>query len=359
MNWTQLSLLNKLILTCILLCSFSLSIYAQKKKALPAAPAPITSPEYIPINLDTPIFENTDYRHIQTIRTQALPGNGLVISYLGNDKKTRLIFLKANDIQSPSKLSSTTHKPLIILDDAIIHSFVLHDNYIVYLYSPITEKSQTALGYMMAPSLFIGKMTLEGRQVFAKPLVNDKDMEILWNRQFCHMNSANTTSDGTQIVWTGKFYSVIFPHYTHCDDKRNHQMDSWYLIDTLGNIKNLADLRGYANGWGWLTSHSFGQRLMYSPFESGNLFAVSANDAYPARAINVHTLNTEQILKLITPSTVGNVSSAVTGTQDAQPLIRVITPFDGLGEQLGKVFKDVKLDKIFQDIGTAFAKPLK
>ncbi|TAE30970.1 MAG: hypothetical protein EAZ92_03865 [Candidatus Kapaibacterium sp.] len=350
--------INFLFSALIILCSLPLPTLAQKKKSVPSVTAQVPNiPEYLTINLDVPIFENQDYRYVQTVRTQALPDNGFAMSYLGQDKKTRFIFLNKNDIQNSSKQPLTTAKSTITIDSAVVHSFVIHDKYLVYLYSPIKEKSQTKLGYLMEPSLFICKMTLSGKQIFAKPLVNDSTMKMLWNREFCRMNFSNTGSDGTQIVWTGKFYSVIFPHFTHCQDNVNHQMDSWYIIDTVGTIKNLGGMQGYANGWAWLTSHSFGQRLVYSPYQSGNLIAVSANDGYPVRAINVHTLNTEKILLAVTTSTADKVVQAFTGSKDQAPIIKVITPFDGLGESLGQLFKNVRLDKIFQDIGTAFAKP--
>lgn len=316
-----------------------------------------TTPEYFSFKIDTPIFDNKDYRHVQTVKTQSLPNNGLAITYLGEDRKSRLILCTEADIQNIMKQSNFSPKTSLVIDSAIIYSFVIHDRYFVYLYSPIKEKAQNKLGYIMEPSLFIRKMTLDGKQIFDKPLVNDANMDELWNRQYYRSNSSNTGSDGTQIVWTGKYYSVLFPHFTHCQDKVNHQMDSWYLIDTIGTIKNLADMQGYANGWSWLSSHSFGQRLVYSPFESGNLLAVSANDAYPVRAINLHSLNMEKIAKEVNTSVGEKILSVFTGTQDQPPLVKIITPFDGLGEQIGKLVKEIRLDKFFQDLGTAFAKP--
>jgi hypothetical protein len=351
-----------------MLCVICVSAQGKKKNAVKVIQT--TSPEYTTIPLEMPIFEGTDYRHIQSVRSCALPQNGVAISYFGQDKKTRFLFLNQNDVKNLATQPNNSPKPILILDNVYVHSFVVHDNSIAYLYSPVSElagnnaididyikKAQTQLGYITDPALYIARITFEGKRLFSEPLVNDKDLETLWSRQFYRSNSSNTGSDGTQIVWTGKFYSVIFPHFTHCQDNINHQMDSWYIIDTVGTIKNLGGMHGYANGWAWLTGHSFGQRLAYSPYQSGNLIAVSANDAYPVRAINIHTLNTEKILRIVTTSTADKVVQAFTGSKDQAPLIKVITPFDGLGEQLGKLFKDVRLDKVFQDIGTAFAKP--
>ena len=368
------------LLVTIALNVGTMNLYSQKgKKKLETQISQRSIPEYITINLDTAIFEGQDYRHIQSVRSFALPNNGIAISYFGQDKKTHFLFLNENDIQS-SGAKQATSAPKLILNNIYIHSFVVHDSTIAYLYSPVSKlayysmdsvkkdapsligivsKVQTQIGSVFTSDLFLGRSTINGKQLLSKKLVGDDNMDVVWNREYYAGNSSNTGSDGTQIVWTGKFYSVIFPHFTHCEDNVNHQMDSWYLIDTLGNIKNLAELHGYANGKMWLTSHSFGQRLIYNPFESGNLIAVSANDAYPVRAINVHTLNMEKISKALNSSTVDKALSAFTGTQDQAPLIKITTPFDGLAEQLGKVFKNVRLDKFFQDLGTSFAKPLK